>query len=69
MLADPFPESCAEGPVRIDGAYDSEYDADHPNGDFRFTAIGIEIALDQETGALKIVDAVVVVDVATIVIP
>jgi putative selenate reductase molybdopterin-binding subunit len=60
---------CAQGPLRISGDYNSEHEADHKSGDFSFSAFAIEVAVDRETGAIKVVDAVLVIDVATILNP
>ena len=58
---------CADGPLEAVGEYDSARDS-HGH-DFSFSVFAIEVAVDRETGAVRVVDAVFAVDVGTIINP
>ena len=68
-FADVARRLCAGGPIEVTGAYDGEHADPHHRGDFSFSAFCIEVAVDAETGTVHVVDAVVAVDVATIINP
>ena len=56
-------------PIRVTGEFDgTRHDAEHP-ADYSFTAFGLAVALDRDTGAFEVRDAVVVADVGTIINP
>jgi CO/xanthine dehydrogenase Mo-binding subunit len=60
------------GPVEERGAYDSVHNVPHPDGpedDYNFYACMIEVAVDPETGEVRILDAVAAVDVGQIINP
>ncbi len=57
------------GPVSVTGSYgDAPHAHDEP-GDFNASVYGVEVEVDSATGAVRVVDAVQVVDVGTIVNP
>jgi CO/xanthine dehydrogenase Mo-binding subunit len=60
---------CASGPIEVVGAFDGSHsDPSHP-ADYSFSAFALEVEVDVETGALKILDVTFVVDVGTIINP
>jgi CO/xanthine dehydrogenase Mo-binding subunit len=62
-------ELCSGGAIEVTGAYDGEHTDPHHAGDFSFSAFCIEVAVDAQTGTVRVVDAVLAVDVATIINP
>ncbi|HEV8022841.1 MAG TPA: xanthine dehydrogenase family protein molybdopterin-binding subunit, partial [Candidatus Lustribacter sp.] len=60
---------CAGGPIEVTGAYDGSHHGDDHEGDFCFTAYAIEVDVDRETGCVRIVDALGVIDVGEIINP
>lgn len=60
--------ACANGPVESQGHYAKSY-FDPVPFDYMFIALCIEVDVDRETGAYRIVDVVQVVDVGTIINP
>jgi CO/xanthine dehydrogenase Mo-binding subunit len=59
----------AQGPlVEVTGEYDSTHAPDQP-GDFEFAGYVVEAEVDQETGAIRIHDVLLVADVGTIINP
>jgi CO/xanthine dehydrogenase Mo-binding subunit len=63
------PAATARGPVVATGEYDgTQHDAAHP-ADFSFTAFAFDVAVDRETGAYRILDALVIADVGRIINP
>ncbi len=60
---------CADAPLEVVGEYDGTHaDPSHP-ADYSFSAFVVEVEVDAETGAHRLVDAVFVVDVGTIINP
>jgi CO/xanthine dehydrogenase Mo-binding subunit len=60
---------CAGGPIEEIGAFDgSHHDAEHP-ADYSFSAFAVDVDVDLETGALRLLDVVFAVDVGTIINP
>ena len=60
---------CAQAPLEVVGEYDGTHaDPSHP-ADYSFSAYVVEVEVDAETGAHRLVDAVFVVDVGTIINP
>jgi CO/xanthine dehydrogenase Mo-binding subunit len=60
--------ACAAGPLAADGSYKKLYTDPNPF-DYMFIALCIDVVVDLETGAYKIVDVVQVVDIGTIINP
>lgn len=60
--------ACADGPIAVVGTYERPWASPLPS-DYMFTALCVEVAVDPETGAYRIVDVVMVVDVGTIINP
>lgn len=57
-------------PVIASGAYDDATGHGHDEaGDFNASVYGLEVSVDRETGAVRVVDAVQVVDVGTVINP
>lgn len=60
---------CASEPIEIVGTFDGTHaDGSHP-ADYSFSAYCVEVEVDRETGAFRLVDVLFVVDVGTIVNP
>ena len=60
---------CAGGPVTVNGAYNGEHHgADHP-ADYSFSAFAVEVEVDRETGAVRLLDATLSVEVGAIINP
>ncbi len=59
---------CADEPLVVVGRFGTHDSMDH-QGDFSCSAFAIDVAVDPQTGAVRIVDALFVVDVATIINP
>jgi CO/xanthine dehydrogenase Mo-binding subunit len=63
------PAATHDGPVAVVGAFDATtHDADHP-ADFSFSAFAFDVAVDRETGAYRVLDALLVADVGRIINP
>lgn len=72
----PFEEVAARiargGPVEERGAYDSVHYVPHPDGpedDYNFYAYMVEVAVDPDTGEVRILDAVAAIDVGQVINP
>jgi len=61
-------KACAGGPLTVSGTYDGNHGADHA-ADFNFVGLCVDVDADQETGAFKIADVVLVADVGRIINP
>jgi CO/xanthine dehydrogenase Mo-binding subunit len=59
---------CAGAPIELTGSYSSEHGRDHA-GDYSFCAYAIEVAVDRETGTVRVVNACFVADVGMIINP
>lgn len=60
---------CASGPIEVTGTFDGTHaDPSHP-ADYSFSAYCVEVEVDRETGAFRLLDVLFVVDVGTIVNP
>lgn len=55
-------------PVTVDGGYDSAHGPDEP-ADFNFSATLVEVAVDRETGQVRVVDALLSLDVGAVINP
>jgi CO/xanthine dehydrogenase Mo-binding subunit len=60
---------CAAAPIELTGSYSSEHAEPGHAGDYSFCAYAIEVAVDRETGTVRVVDACFVADVGTIINP
>ena len=60
---------CAATPIELSGSYSSEHAEPGHAGDFSFCGYAVEVAVDRETGSVRIVDACFVADVGTIINP
>jgi putative selenate reductase molybdopterin-binding subunit len=61
--------AAAGAPFTVTGAYDgSHHDAAHP-ADFSFSGFAFDVRVDRETGAFRVLDALLVADVGTIINP
>jgi CO/xanthine dehydrogenase Mo-binding subunit len=72
----PFEEVAAKiargGPVEERGAYDSVHYVPHPDGpedDYNFYAYMVEVAVDPDTGQVRVLDAVAAIDVGQVINP
>jgi carbon-monoxide dehydrogenase large subunit len=62
-------EAARDGALRVTGEFDaSSHDEAHP-ADFSFSAFAFDIAVDRETGAFRLADALLVADVGRIINP
>lgn len=62
-------KSGATAPLHVKGEWDgTQHGPDHP-GDYSFSAFGIQVSVDRETGAFAIHDVVLVADVGQIINP
>jgi CO/xanthine dehydrogenase Mo-binding subunit len=61
---------CADGPIEVIGAFDGTHSdpQGHP-ADYSFSAFVVDVDVDRETGAFRVVDTVFVVDVGTVINP
>jgi CO/xanthine dehydrogenase Mo-binding subunit len=60
------------GPVEERGAYDSVHYVPHPDGpedDYNFYAYMVEVAVDPDTGEVRVLDAVAAIDVGQVINP
>ena len=62
-------ELCAAGPIEVTGKYDGSHDDPAHPADYSFSAFKIDVAVDRDTGAFKIKDAVIVTDVGQVINP
>ena len=60
--------TCANGPIEVIGTY-TPPGGDHHEGDFTFSAYALDVDVDQETGAAKILNALIVLEVGQIINP
>jgi CO/xanthine dehydrogenase Mo-binding subunit len=61
--------ACADGPIQVVGVYERTHFQQELPSDYTFTALCIEVETDRDTGAFRITDAVMIVDVGTIINP
>jgi CO/xanthine dehydrogenase Mo-binding subunit len=59
---------CAGEPIEVTGEFDSARD-DVGGHDYSFSAYAIQVAVDREAATLRVIEAVLAVDVATIINP
>jgi CO/xanthine dehydrogenase Mo-binding subunit len=59
---------CAGGPVEATATYNGMHGPEHPS-DFSFSGYAIEVAVDRETGAVRVLDATIVCDTGAIINP
>jgi CO/xanthine dehydrogenase Mo-binding subunit len=63
-------EICGTGPIAVVGTYDGDFHhVPGKPGDYSFSAYAIDVDLDVDTGAVKVRNALLVVDVAQIINP
>jgi CO/xanthine dehydrogenase Mo-binding subunit len=60
---------CAVTPIELTGSYSSEHAEPGHAADYSFCAYAIEVAVDRETGTVRVVNACFVADVGTIINP
>lgn len=60
---------CVGAPIEVVGTFDGTHGEIGEPADFSFSAYAVEVEVDPETGALRILDVVFAVDVATIINP
>jgi hypothetical protein len=60
--------ACAQGPIDAVGECDGNHAPGHA-ADFSYTGFSIEVEVDRETGAIRVLDALCVADVAQIINP
>ena len=58
-----------DAPVELSTRYDSGDHGEDGPGDYGFAATAVEVAVDRETGAVRIVDALQVADIGTVINP
>jgi CO/xanthine dehydrogenase Mo-binding subunit len=59
---------CADGPIEAAGEFDSARD-DVGGHDYSFTAYAIEVAVDLKAATVRVIDAVLAIDIGTIINP
>lgn len=59
----------AEAPVELSAVYEATAHGDQEPGDYDFAAVAVEVAIDRETGAIHVLDAVLAADVGTVINP
>jgi CO/xanthine dehydrogenase Mo-binding subunit len=62
-------ELCADAPIEVTGKYDGSHDDPAHPADYSFSAFAIDVAVDRETGAFKISDALIITDVGQVINP
>lgn len=58
-----------DAPIVLEASYDAPTHAADEPGDNDFAACGVEVSVDRDTGAITILDAVLVADVGTVINP
>jgi CO/xanthine dehydrogenase Mo-binding subunit len=62
-------ELCAAEPIEVTGTYDGSHDDPAHPADYSFSAFSIDVAVDRDTGAFKIENALIVTDVGQVINP